>query len=158
MIEENLKMNGNKPYKDPKKVINPVPTLEPSWTSVEQSRELLSYGLPRLSADMYWGMEFTDPVTGKTKRDVCPRQARVHGNDLYKGRFGRLILPCWTTGRLINILEILTGRPYQDAKTIGQSTLLQRVMSCFKGLHSKGWLNFDEVKTLSLTQVFGEAE
>jgi len=88
--------------KDPKnqKILLTMKTLQNNYTTPEQSKRLLEAGLPAESADCYYG-------------------ALGFGNGYHKypsicwsdGFSGNIDIPCWSVGRLVEILQILDASP-----------------------------------------------
>lgn len=69
--------------------------LQNNFTTPEQSRRLLALGIPADSADCYFGQySFMKLIIGEYEKVGCG--AKV-GNEYY-------YLPCWSTGRLIEIM------------------------------------------------------
>ena len=95
------------------------------FTSIEQSNELLELGLPAESADCYYG-----------------KDGKIH---IIDGSIPKSLIycvnctPCWTTGRMIEILEQVVGKPWQDSETMPKTTLMERVLICFRGLKKLGY-------------------
>lgn len=98
--------------------------LQRDFTTQEQSLRLLELGVPADSANctlkkriedggysVYW-IAYIEDFIGPVKVDS--------------------ILPCWSVGRLIEILEIILGSPWSDHKELGKSTLLERVLRDFE--------------------------
>lgn len=86
--------------------------LQSNFTTHEQSKRLLELGVPADSADCVYdaqGRVYIKPHEYIFKD--CPT-----------------LLPCWSVGRLIEILEITLGTPWSDNEELGESTLLERVV------------------------------
>lgn len=82
--------------------------LQRNFTTPEQSKRLLEMGVPANSADCYY---------------------REHGKiEIKNTALDILYTPCWSVGRLIEILEITLGTPWSDNEELGESTLLERVV------------------------------
>lgn len=97
-----------------------------NFTDVEQSKRLLELGIPENSADCYNTTKHIDKIPeDKTYKDIC-QMFKLRGNYTE-------IYPCWSAGRLIEILEIILGSPWSDHQLLGkQGTLLERVLSDFE--------------------------
>lgn len=91
-----------------------------NYTTTEQSKQLLELGLPVNSADCYtW-----DSL-------IFIRNNRMKNKEFFE-RLKKEISPCWSAGRLIEILEIIFGTPWSDHEELGKSTLIERVFRDFK--------------------------
>lgn len=80
--------------------------LQNNFTSPEQSKRLLELGVPADSADCY--RKFHDEC-GFSR--VCERW---YDHELHKNFFTHIrdVVPCWSVGRLINILFICCDECY----------------------------------------------
>lgn len=92
--------------------------LQRNFTNQEQSKRLLELGVPADSADMCYKinnelMRFDRIPTAIPYKDFTAKE---------------LYCPCWSVGRLIEILEITLGTPWSDNEELGESTLLERVV------------------------------
>ena len=82
--------------------------LQNNFTTLEQSKRLLEFGVSADSADCYW------------RKDK-------HGNLSYVsiipsgGKLDEMDVPCWSVGRLIEIYEICVGERFE--RRANQSTL-----------------------------------
>lgn len=91
--------------------------LQNDFTTKQQSEKLLALGMPRLSANFYYDDENEVQIVKDPEFELQS-----------KGYF-----PCWSVGRLIEILEIILGSPWSDKELLGkQGTLLERVVSDFE--------------------------
>jgi hypothetical protein len=95
--------------------------LQKHYTTPEQSEQLLALGLPADSADMYYS---------QTHRRVVTVDEECDKRELFKA-----ITPRWSTGRIIEIFNIVT--PKQE-----------RFMF---------WMSITKYKILNYTGVFVEA-
>jgi hypothetical protein len=102
--------------------------LQNNFTATEQSKRLLELGVPADSADCYYLREHDDKVylfQNQKESDNCISKIRL--------RIGLgHAMPCWSVGRLIEILEITLGTPWSDHEELGKSTLLERVLRDFE--------------------------
>lgn len=94
--------------------------LQRNFTTPEQSKRLLELGLPADSADCYYDQY--QILNFRTELD--------YGYDFFELNFR--FIPCWSVGRLIEILEITLGTPWSDHEELGKSTLIERVLRDFK--------------------------
>ena len=90
--------------------------LQNNFTTPEQSKRLLELGVPANSADCYYDQY--QILNFRNKLD--------YGYDFFGLNFR--FIPCWSVGRLIEILEITLGTPWSDNEELGESTLLERVV------------------------------
>lgn len=90
--------------------------LQNNFTTPEQSKRLLELGVPANSADCYYDQY--QILNFRTELD--------YGYDFFELNFR--FIPCWSVGRLIEILEITLGTPWSDNEELGESTLLERVV------------------------------
>lgn len=90
--------------------------LQNNFTTPEQSKRLLELGVPANSADCYYDQY----------RILNFRNELDYGYDFFELNFR--FIPCWSVGRLIEILEITLGTPWSDNEELGESTLLERVV------------------------------
>lgn len=95
-------------------------TLQKNFTTPEQSKRLLELGVPANSADCYYDQY----------RILNFRTELDYGYDFFELNFR--FIPCWSVGRLIEILEIILGSPWSDHEELGKSTLLERVVRDFE--------------------------
>lgn len=105
--------------------------LQNNFTTAEQSKRLLELGVPADSADCYWQLRSDSLAENWEYRCYIGTSPAIKDN-LYSYRNGYTI-PCWSVGRLIEILEIILGSPWSDKELLGkQGTLLERVVSDFE--------------------------
>ena len=80
-----------------------IKQLQNNFTTPEQSKRLLELGVPTESADCYYHHYFTNDPT-----PICcilqPQWDETIGS--IRGKTGQLIIPCWSVGRLIEIMDI----------------------------------------------------
>jgi hypothetical protein len=100
--------------------------LQNNFTTPEQSKRLLELGVPADSADCYINLWNNYPY-GILAEDESYSDYKFAGymND-------SKVLPCWSVGRLIEILEIILGTPWSDHEELGKSTLIERVLRDFE--------------------------
>lgn len=100
--------------------------LQNDFTTPEQSKRLLELGVPIDSANCYltrFGIDEDWEV--KVLNNVKYSEIAISNQEY--------CLPCWSVGRLIEILEIILGSPWSDKELLGkQGTLLERVVSDFE--------------------------
>lgn len=94
--------------------------LQNNFTTPEQSKRLLELGVPANSADCYYDQY--QILNFRTELD--------YGYDFFELNFR--FIPCWSVGRLIEMLEITLGTPWSDHEELGKSTLLERVVRDFE--------------------------
>lgn len=95
--------------------------LQNNFTTPEQSKRLLELGVPAWTADCF----ITLRGAIKARQSMCLSKDFFLGEPNYA--------PCWSVGRLIEILEIILGSPWSDKELLGkQETLLERVLSDFE--------------------------
>lgn len=77
--------------------------LQNNFTTPEQSKRLLELGVPADSADCYY-----EPFDGLIDSDSTRLEIRQNIKELSKNMFKdyQRLLPCWSVGRLIEILLI----------------------------------------------------
>lgn len=99
--------------------------LNLDYTTPEQSKRLIELGIPIESANIVYYHtpdSWHDPYLITEKKQI---------ENLKSGKG----LPCWSAGRLIEILEIILGSPWGDKQLLGeQGTLLERVLSDFEDI------------------------
>ena len=100
--------------------------LQNNFTTPEQSKRLLELGVPADSADCYINLWNNYPY-GILAEDESYSNYKFAGymND-------SKVFPCWSVGRLIEILEIILGSPWSDHEELGKSTLTERVLRDFE--------------------------
>jgi hypothetical protein len=74
-------------------------TLQNDYTTREQSKRLLELGVPASSADCYYGSYGGHPDY------VAVRQTEFETEDDALFRLNDNLLPCWSVGRLIEIMK-----------------------------------------------------
>ena len=105
--------------------------LQSNFTTPEQSKRLLELGVPADSADMYIECYWDDRHNGLWRYKIGSHEAFRERKQIGEGVGA--IRPCWSVGRLIEILEIILGSPWSDKELLGkQGTLLERVVSDFE--------------------------
>jgi hypothetical protein len=103
--------------------------LQKHYTTMEQSEQLLAMGLPADSADMYYSrMKHEQFEVPKVLWETYSQCSNFHPHVF-------TYLPCWSTGRLIEIFNIVT--PKQERFLF--------------------WMNITKYKILNYTGVFVEA-
>ena len=86
--------------------------LQNNFTTPEQSKRLLEFGVPADSADCYL-------LRTRTKGDTFIVKV-LHGEIYSKiDKFTNMLeyLPCWSVGRLIEIFELCTSSKFERIKT-----------------------------------------
>lgn len=89
-------------------------TLQNNFTTPVQSKRLLELGLPADSADFYW--------THEHKRGVLPRVTSIlttfteENQNHYSFNDDDYLIPCWSVGRLIEIISIVKNPAKFDDK------------------------------------------
>lgn len=102
--------------------------LQCNFTTPEQSKRLLELGVPADSADLFYS-KFECETFGN-RPTLCYDKKY---SDIVPYGYENDYLPCWSVGRLIEILEIILGSPWSDKELLGeQGTLLERVVSDFE--------------------------
>ena len=85
------------------------------FTTEEESERLLNAGLPANTADCYYGMKSINPSEDGKKyfpREIIVRQTEEQLRpDMFETTVGKLCLPCWSVGRLLEIINKCTYRP-----------------------------------------------
>lgn len=105
--------------------------LQNNFTTPEQSKRLLELGVPADSADMYIECYWCDRSNGRWRYKADSHE--MFGDRKQIGEGVGAIRPCWSVGRLIEILEIILGSTWSDKQLLGeQGTLLERVVSDFE--------------------------
>ena len=104
--------------------------LKNNFTSQEQSKRLLELGVPADSADMYIECYWDDRHNGLWRYKIGSHEALRERKQIGEGVGA--IRPCWSVGRLIEILEIILGTPWSDHEELGKSTLIERVLRDFE--------------------------
>lgn len=104
--------------------------LQSNFTTFNQIIRLLELGVPADSADMYIECYWCDGSNGRWRHKADSHE--MFGDRKQIGEGVGAIRPCWSVGRLIEILEIILGSPWSDHKELGKSTLLERVLRDFE--------------------------
>lgn len=109
--------------------------LQNNFTTTEQSKRLLELGVPVDSADCYY-VSYKDPedyeISIRTKGDT--------GNAFFKVVS---YTPCWSVGRLIEIMEICTKVKYNHNTTL---PLLEDVISKLEGWRNSELIDFSKLE------------
>lgn len=118
--------------------------LQNNYTTKEQSERLLELGVSANSADCYLNGDSVIMLNGKTFQEN-------YSEDLDLARLHLIeyphYVPCWSVGRLIEILEITVGAPWSDKQLLGkQGTLLERVISDFEDCVKFNKIDFSKLK------------
>lgn len=102
-------------------------TLQSNFTTPEQSKRLLQLGVPADSADCYFGSYGGHPDY------VAVRQTEFELEDDALFRLNDNLLPCWSVGRLIDILAICCKNPmfYIHRTLIIESGMVDYCMMTF---------------------------
>ena len=74
--------------------------LQNTFTTPEQSKRLLELGVPADSADCFYDKHFFGSTIVQTRMGSDWRKS----HDLFSGVFKDVITPCWSVGRLIEII------------------------------------------------------
>lgn len=107
--------------------------LQNNFTTFNQIIRLFELGVPADSADMYIECYWCDESNGRWRYKADSHE--MFGKRKQIGEGIGAIKPCWSVGRLIEILEIILGSPWSDKQLLGkQGTLLERVVSDFEDI------------------------
>lgn len=102
--------------------------IQNNFTTPEQSKRLLELGVPAWTADCFHPTDLQQNIIQDATPTIITYQ--LDTNEIVWDKiYG---FPCWSVGRLIEILEIILGTPWLDHKELGKSTLLERVLSDFE--------------------------
>jgi hypothetical protein len=106
--------------------------LQNDFTTPEQSKRLLELGLPKNSANLYYNKFGALEAIPEYRNfsEFCDSTDT----------------PCWSVGRLIEILEITFGALWSDYKVLGKSTLIERVLKDFEKLVKHQKINFSKLE------------
>ncbi len=116
-------------------------TLQNNYTTPEQSKRLLELGVPADSADQVY---FDDVMWGV--HDFIHNTTTY--SEVVSGGYENISLPCWSVGRLVEILQILDASPDfvfhrpDVEKDGGYAGYLVRVIDDWSGL-----LNFSKLES-----------
>ena len=88
--------------------------FQSNFTTSEQSKKLLELGVPADSADCYYKSWNTDNLPRllfftDTYSDMLEEYAKEYHN---------IFMPCWSTGRLIDIYEYCTDEKFQRESSV----------------------------------------
>lgn len=112
--------------------------LQSNFTTPEQSKRLLELGVPEWTADLRYR--------------ICKANDSIIGNPYitkgkkYIGSHFNYSLPCWSVGRLIEILEIVVDALWSDYKVLDKSTLIERVLKDFEKLVKHKKMDFSKLE------------
>ena len=102
--------------------------LQNDFTTIEQSKRLLELRVPIDSANLFYSK--FECETFENKPTLCYDKKY---SEIVPYGYEKDYLPCWSVGRLIEILEIILDTPWSDKELLGkQGTLLERVVSDFE--------------------------
>lgn len=107
--------------------------LQNNFTTPEQSKRLLELGVPADSADCYYTPYGNISI-------IMPNQTDVP----FIYEIG--CTPCWSVGRLIEILEITSDALWSDYEVLGKSTLIERVLKDFEKLVKYNKIDFSKLE------------
>lgn len=88
-----------------------------NFTTREQSKKLMDIGVPADSADCYYNKYINMPYVFN-KRVTFSKYAKVED-----------IIPCWSTGRLIEIYEICLGLYYSHSRDDAGDNLIESIIN-----------------------------
>lgn len=118
-----------------------------NFTSIEQSKRLLELGVPADSADCFYEYSSDNLSDGWRYKCFIGESAAIK-NNLFSFRNGYTI-PCWSVGRLIEILAICFGLPSCAIDWVsfceGQSPLQAIYDELCAGV-TQGLLDFNKLK------------
>ena len=118
--------------------------LQNNFTSPEQSRRLLELGLPTDSADFYWNI-FNDGSHTKYPNYICYR-------DIEWWNIDSEVIPCWSVGRLIEIIMLCGVSAKHKLRPILDSDLYETYDTLIEYLiqeleeSSEEWYDFSKLK------------
>ena len=116
-----------------------IKKLQPTFTTHEQSRQLMALGLPADSADLFYMTVYGGATTLKSKPEVIDTWARFSTYDM--GRAG--YLPCWSFGQLMEIYRLCTGHHWQDRD--GELNRIEQLIHDFAcDIQPRDYLNLEE--------------
>ena len=128
--------------------MNKIINLERSYTTPEQTKRLLELGMPADSADCYienigWGDTTNILVDGYPYSKMQELEKRTDPDCT--------IMPCWSLGRLIQILQITMKLDVVSIYPYGEQTDSLNNMNCVMAMIEEGvrnmhinWLLLDE--------------
>lgn len=89
--------------------------LQNNFTNPEQSKRLLEIGVPADSADCFYDKQFFGGLIVQTR--MCSDWRKSH--TLFSGVFKDVVTPCWSVGRLIEIIRICADTPPRTTVMFG---------------------------------------
>ena len=119
-----------------------IKKLQNNFTTPEQSKRLLELGVPADSADCYF---FQDAK----KYDGVPRPFFLFPRTYeyvmdFNAAYGDKVLPCWSVGRLIEIIGIISGAP--SINNVSTQNTIDGVLDIFDIKAENGTLNFSKLE------------
>lgn len=104
------------------------------WTTLEESRRLVELGLDVKTADMHWKQVADGLGEPWVWRAICGNDVAIV-QDLFSYRQG-YVVPCWSLGRLIELLKPYNGQTWEACGTLDNGALFrfgERTSCAFHG-------------------------
>lgn len=122
--------------------------LQNNFTTPEQSKRLLELGLPANSADCYL---FKDSrIYNGVRRPFSLFPNTYKYVEKFNGQFGNEISPCWSVGRLIEILMIcntyFAPKVFQIEPNSMNPSLIENVVDKIEELKGYDMLDFSKLE------------
>ena len=123
--------------------------LQNNFTTPDQSKRLLELGLPEDSADCYYHHYFTDDPTPLLRVLQLQWDETIGA---IRGKSGQKIEPCWSVGRLIEILSKCMPSEIYTPKFCTDDNILDTVLGDIEreldyGLTFQNWRNDYDLRT-----------
>lgn len=112
-------------------------TLQNNFTTTEQSKRLLELGVPRFSADCYYGYY--------SKLSCMKVMIIDSGGTQYKVITRNDIIPCWSVGRLQEIFQICSYNRIKIYDLDLDGTQIERAMQAFENYAKYNRLDFSKL-------------
>lgn len=144
-----------------------IKKLQNDYTTPEQSRRLLELGVPADSANMWWEKDETILINGEWVHGAAWGKVPIPFNwDRENNRFytyseikgtvedftGNDTLPCWSSGRLMEIFEICNNLPKETRMDIccipslKRMSYIEYMMKCYNKAIEYGMLDFSKLE------------
>lgn len=117
-------------------------TLQKNFTTPEQSKRLLELGVPADSADFYY--EERASLSGKWEYKLHIGECVAIKHNLFSYRNG-YVVPCWSVGRLMEIIRICNLTAEKPWVYIEQDNIHAMITAITDGVNNR-MLDFSKLK------------
>ena len=118
-----------------------IKKLQNNFTTPEQSKRLLEFGVPADSADCFYDKQFYGGNIVQTRMYAEWRTR----HDLFSGVLSDILIPCWSVGQLMGIIRICNLTAEKTWVYIEQDNIHAMITAIIDGVNNR-MLDFSKLE------------